>query len=93
MIKSVSLYYVTMISFSISITVVVVEVVLVEVLLVVLCVVVVVVVVLVEVVELSVIHVGSSLGVTGDSVEGNQSSGIVNGGKVGQFGSTIMSNV
>ena len=64
---------------SVSITVVVeVEVVLVVVLLVVLS------VVLLEVVELPVVHVESSLG---DAVVGNQSSGIVNGGKVGQFGS------
>ena len=63
-----------------------VEVVLVVVLLVVLSVVVVV-VVLLEVVELPVVHVGSPLGLTGDAVVGNQSSGIVNGGKVGQFGS------
>ena len=67
---------------SVSITVVVeVEVVLVVVLLVVLS------VVLLEVVELPVVHVESSLGLAGDAVVGNQSSGIVNGGKVGQFGS------
>lgn len=65
---------------------VVVEVVLVVVLLVVLGVVIVV-VVLVEVVELS------SPGCTGDSVEGNQSSGIVNGGKVGQFGSIMYKHI
>ena len=51
------------------------------------------VVVLVEVVELSVVHSGASLGVTGDSVEGNQSSGIVNGGKVGQFGSIMYKHI
>ena len=56
-------------------------------------VVVLVVVVLVEVVELSVIHIGSSLGVTGDAVVGNHSSGIVNGGKVGQFGSRMYKHI
>ena len=70
--------------------VVVVLVVLVVVLLVVLWVVV---VVLLEVEELSVIHTGATLLLTGDAVVGNQSSGIVNGGKVGQFGSTMYKHI